>query len=39
MTTVYKLPIDQLYVTYFGGNTEAGLEPDSECRQFWLELG
>lgn len=25
---VYKIPSDRLYVTYFGGDTKAGLEPD-----------
>lgn len=39
MTVVYKLPPNQLYVTYFGGNENAGLEPDLECRQLWLDLG
>ena len=39
MTDVYKLPRSQLYVTYFGGNKDAGLEPDLDCRQLWLDLG
>lgn len=39
LTTVFKLPGDRLYVTYFGGNTDAGLDPDLECRQIWLDLG
>ncbi|XP_071785467.1 alanine--tRNA ligase, cytoplasmic-like [Asterias amurensis] len=39
MTEVYKLPIDRLYVTYFGGDKDAGLEPDLETRQIWLDLG
>ena len=39
MTVVFKLPRDQLYVTYFGGNESAGLKPDLECRQLWLDLG
>ncbi|KAF6214500.1 hypothetical protein GE061_009243 [Apolygus lucorum] len=39
LTEVYKLPKDRLYVTYFGGHKESGLEPDEECRQIWLKLG
>ncbi|XP_071479639.1 alanine--tRNA ligase, cytoplasmic-like [Diadema antillarum] len=39
LTEVYKLPKDRLYVTYFGGDEAAGLEPDNECRQVWLDLG
>ncbi|XP_049802310.1 alanine--tRNA ligase, cytoplasmic isoform X2 [Schistocerca nitens] len=39
LTTVYNLPADRLYVTYFGGDTAAGLAPDEECRQIWINLG
>jgi len=39
LTDVFKLPKDRLYVTYFGGNEKAGLQPDEECRQIWLDLG
>ncbi|XP_034231223.1 alanine--tRNA ligase, cytoplasmic [Thrips palmi] len=39
LTDVFKLPADRLYVTYFGGNAAAGLEPDEECRQIWIKLG
>ncbi|KAL1923492.1 uncharacterized protein VTP21DRAFT_8472 [Calcarisporiella thermophila] len=39
LTDVYKLPKDRLYVTYFGGDEKAGLEPDTEARQLWLDLG
>uniref|UniRef100_A0A8D8ZX88 Alanine--tRNA ligase n=1 Tax=Cacopsylla melanoneura TaxID=428564 RepID=A0A8D8ZX88_9HEMI len=39
LTTVFKIPSDRLYVTYFGGHTEAGLEPDLECKEIWLKLG
>uniref|UniRef100_A0A1B6FEA7 Alanine--tRNA ligase n=1 Tax=Cuerna arida TaxID=1464854 RepID=A0A1B6FEA7_9HEMI len=39
LTEVFKLPSERLYVTYFGGNKEAGLEPDEECRQIWIKLG
>lgn len=39
LTAVYKLPKDRLYVSYFGGNSEMGLEPDKECYNIWLSLG
>ena len=26
-------------MTYFGGEKSAGLEPDLECKQLWLDLG
>ena len=35
----YKIPKERLYVTYFGGEPSMGLEPDLECRDFWLDLG
>ncbi|KFP79842.1 Alanine--tRNA ligase, cytoplasmic [Acanthisitta chloris] len=34
-----SLRAEQLYVTYFGGNEAAGLQPDLECKQIWLDLG
>jgi alanyl-tRNA synthetase len=39
LTNVFKLPENRLYVTYFGGLPEAGLEPDEEARQLWLSIG
>ncbi|CAD7080272.1 unnamed protein product [Hermetia illucens] len=39
LTERLKLPKDRLYVTYFGGNEQAGLEPDLECKQIWTDLG
>uniref|UniRef100_A0A2P2I2B3 Alanine--tRNA ligase n=1 Tax=Hirondellea gigas TaxID=1518452 RepID=A0A2P2I2B3_9CRUS len=39
LTNVYGLPKDRLYVTYFGGESSQGLEPDDECKQMWIELG
>lgn len=39
LTDVYKLPGDRLYVTYFGGDSASGLEPDLECKNIWLKLG
>lgn len=39
LTKEFGIDIDRLYVTYFGGNEAAGLEPDLECKQIWLNLG
>ncbi|CAG9784477.1 unnamed protein product [Diatraea saccharalis] len=39
LTQVYKLPGERLYVTYFGGDSASGLEPDLECKNIWLNLG
>ncbi|KAJ9583265.1 hypothetical protein L9F63_022398, partial [Diploptera punctata] len=39
LTDVLKLPANRLYVTYFGGDKSAKLEPDEECRQMWINLG
>lgn len=39
LTERLKLSADRLYVTYFGGDKAAGLEPDNECKQIWLDLG
>lgn len=39
LTTTYKLPVDRLYVTYYGGDPEKGLAPDHETRDIWLQLG
>ena len=39
LTKVYGLPPDRLYVTYFQGNPDAGLEPDDEARQYWKDVG
>jgi alanyl-tRNA synthetase len=33
---VYKLPADRFYATYFGGDEEAGIPPDTESRDIWL---
>ena len=35
---VYKLPTDRFYATYFGGDEKAGLAPDTESRDMWLEF-
>ncbi|CAL8070160.1 unnamed protein product [Orchesella dallaii] len=39
LTKVMKIPGDRLYVTYFGGDEKAGLEPDLDCKEIWLKLG
>ncbi|XP_073327601.1 alanine--tRNA ligase, cytoplasmic [Pagrus major] len=39
LTQEFGIPIERLYVTYFGGSAEAGLEPDLECKQIWIDLG
>jgi alanyl-tRNA synthetase len=39
LTEVYKIPAERLYVTYFGGEPSAGLEPDHECKELWKKLG
>ncbi|XP_059084265.1 alanine--tRNA ligase, cytoplasmic-like isoform X2 [Tigriopus californicus] len=39
LTEVCQLPKDRLYVTYFGGEASANLEPDLECKNLWLSLG
>ncbi|KAG0680001.1 Alanine--tRNA ligase [Pichia californica] len=39
LTKVYGIPADRLYVTYFGGDEKAGLEPDLEAKQFWSDVG
>ncbi|MCC6320194.1 MAG: alanine--tRNA ligase [Phycisphaerales bacterium] len=35
LTKVYGLPPAALYATYFGGNKDAGLEPDLETKSLW----
>lgn len=39
LTNVYRLPQDQLYVTYFAGDEKLGLTADTESRDIWLSLG
>uniref|UniRef100_A0A0M3HPN3 Alanine--tRNA ligase n=1 Tax=Ascaris lumbricoides TaxID=6252 RepID=A0A0M3HPN3_ASCLU len=39
LTKELGIPADQLYVSYFGGDEKAGLAPDDECRQIWLDIG
>ncbi|XAR54282.1 Alanine--tRNA ligase [Bertholletia excelsa] len=35
---VYKLPIDRIYATYFGGDEKSGLAADNEARDIWLKF-
>jgi len=37
LTEVYRLPIERLYVTVFEGDSNEGLEPDTEALNFWKE--
>lgn len=39
LTKVYGLDPQRLYVSYFGGDEKAGLEPDLEAKQIWLDMG
>ena len=39
LTKEFGLDADRLYVTYFEGNADMGLEPDLEAKQLWLEAG
>ncbi|KAG8234413.1 hypothetical protein J437_LFUL015523 [Ladona fulva] len=39
LTKMFALDPKRLYVTYFGGEKNTGLEPDLETREIWLEMG
>ncbi|KAL2826037.1 tRNA synthetases class II (A)-domain-containing protein [Aspergillus pseudoustus] len=39
LTKVYGLDPGRLYVTYFEGNKEGGLEPDLEAKELWRAVG
>ena len=39
LTKVYGLDPDRLYVTYFEGNSAAGLDPDLETKKLWQAVG
>ncbi|KAL8858022.1 MAG: hypothetical protein Q9178_005483 [Gyalolechia marmorata] len=39
LTKVYGLDPKRLYVTYFEGNKDGGLEPDTEARDLWKAVG
>lgn len=37
LVDIYKLPVERIYVTYFGGDVNAKLDADDEARQLWLK--
>uniref|UniRef100_A0A8C4PVX6 alanine--tRNA ligase n=1 Tax=Eptatretus burgeri TaxID=7764 RepID=A0A8C4PVX6_EPTBU len=39
LTQVLGLPKDRLYISYFGGDEQLELEPDTQTRDVWLQLG
>ncbi|EGX91317.1 alanyl-tRNA synthetase [Cordyceps militaris CM01] len=39
LTKVYGIDPERLYVTYFEGSAELGLEPDLEAKELWHDLG
>ena len=39
LTRIYGLDPSNLYVTYFEGNAQGGLEPDLEAKEFWKAVG
>ncbi|XP_043667176.1 alanine--tRNA ligase, mitochondrial [Vespula pensylvanica] len=39
LTGPYNIKKEFLYITYFGGCEELGLQPDIECKDIWLSLG
>ncbi|PWY64719.1 hypothetical protein BO70DRAFT_366943 [Aspergillus heteromorphus CBS 117.55] len=39
LTKVYGLDPQRLYVTYFEGNKDGGLEPDYEAKELWKAVG
>ncbi|XP_014606289.1 PREDICTED: alanine--tRNA ligase, mitochondrial-like isoform X1 [Polistes canadensis] len=39
LTGPYNIKKEFLYITYFGGCKELGLQPDTQCKDIWLSLG
>ncbi|KAI6178830.1 Alanine--tRNA ligase, mitochondrial [Aphelenchoides besseyi] len=39
LTKKFEIAPERLYISYFGGNKDSGLEPDLECKQIWLDIG
>jgi alanyl-tRNA synthetase len=37
LTVIYKIPVNRIYITVFGGDTDEGLEADNESRAEWLK--
>ncbi|XP_043696379.1 alanine--tRNA ligase-like isoform X1 [Telopea speciosissima] len=38
LTEVYKLPRDQIYATYFGGDEKLEIAADNEAREIWMNF-
>lgn len=38
LTDIYKIDIDQLYATYFEGDTAENLDEDTEAKKVWLSV-
>ena len=39
LVNIYKVDINRLYFTYFGGDASLKLEPDLETKNIWIKLG
>ncbi|KJH51087.1 alanine--tRNA ligase [Dictyocaulus viviparus] len=39
LTEIYCIPGERLYVSYFGGDKNAGVPADNETKNIWLSLG
>ncbi|OAR02070.1 hypothetical protein LLEC1_07727 [Akanthomyces lecanii] len=39
LTKVYGIDAERLYVTYFEGSAELGLDPDLEAKELWHSMG
>ncbi|KAH9514741.1 hypothetical protein Btru_023474 [Bulinus truncatus] len=39
LTKEFKVPVERLYFTYFGGDPLLNLPADEDCKQIWLSLG
>jgi len=37
LTVIYRIPVNRIYITVFGGDTDEGLEADKESRTEWLK--
>lgn len=39
LTEEYKIPPSRMYVTYFKGDSQLGLEEDTETKEIWKAIG
>lgn len=39
LTTIYGIPAERLYVTYFGGEERYNLDADLEAKTLWMQVG